>query len=234
MTLAIMQPYFFPYIGYYQLLHAADRFIAYDDVSFIKQGWINRNRILINGAAAFITVPVRDRSSFRAIADVEIDGPEAVWRRKLLKTIENAYRRAPEFARVFPLVQGVLALPVTRIADLALASLSAVLDYLDVRIDIERSSATHAAGDLTGQERVIALCRRAGATEYVNSGGAGRELYAAGDFAASGLRLWFLQPRLREYRQFGAPFVPGLSIIDVLMFNPKAAVRDSLGDYERT
>jgi hypothetical protein len=165
---------------------------------------------------------------------VEIDGPDAAWRRKLVKTIENAYRRAPQFSEVFPLVQGVLTLPVTRIADLALASLSAVLDYLDVKVDIERSSRTHAAGELTGQDRVMAICRQAGATEYVNPGGAGRELYSAADFAAAGLRLWFLQPHLREYRQFGGPFVPGLSIIDVLMFNPKETVRAYLEEYERT
>jgi hypothetical protein len=227
-----MQPYFFPYLGYYQLLHAADRFVAYDDVSFIKQGWINRNRILINGAAAYITVPVHDRSSFRQIRAVEIDGPDAPWRSKLLKTIETAYRRAPQFGQVFPFVLDVVMLPARHIVDLAIESIRVVIDYLELRAPVERSSVRYGDVAGTGAERVLAICRHAGATVYINAGGAGRELYAAPAFSAFGITLRFLQPRLPEYQQFGEPFVPSLSIIDVLMFNSKETVQRYLQDYE--
>ena len=230
--LAIMQPYFFPYLGYYQLLHAADRFVAYDDVSFIKQGWINRNRILINGAAAYMTVPVHDRSSFRQIREVEIEGPDAPWRSKLLKTIETAYRRAPHFDQVFPLIRDVVMLPVRHIVDLAIESLNVVIDYLEVRTPVERSSVRYSDVAGTGAERVIAICRHAGATMYINSGGAGRALYSVPEFSAAGMSLRFLQPRLPEYRQFSEPFVPSLSIVDVLMFNSKETVQRYLQDYE--
>jgi hypothetical protein len=234
MKLAVMQPYLFPYIGYYQLLHAVDRFVAYDDVNFIKQGWINRNRILVNGDASFITVPVRDRSSFRLIRDVEIDGADAPWRSKLLKTIANTYRRAPHFRDVFPLVERVFTTPATHIAAMALDSLTAVMSYLGMSVPIERSSVAYAHVEGKGQDRVIAICRQAGATEYVNPSGAGIELYSTDAFAAAGVQLHFLQPELAEYRQFGAPFVPGLSMIDVLMFNPPPAVCRLLERYQLT
>lgn len=232
MKMAIMQPYLFPYLGYYQLLHAVDRFVAYDDVNFIKQGWINRNRILVNGEAAFITVPVHDRSSHRLIRDVEIDGVEAPWRRKLLKTIDNTYRRAPEFRSVYPIVERVLMAPAAHIAAMALESLTTVMDFLGLRVEIERSSAAYADVVGKGQDRVIAICRRAGATEYINPSGAGVGLYSTGDFERAGLRLHFLQPCLTEYRQFGGPFVAGLSMIDVLMFNTRSAVCQMLARYQ--
>src|SRR5204862_7507391 len=91
-----MQPYLFPYIGYYQLMHACDRFVVADDVTFIKQGWINRNRLLINGSAAYFTVPVRRHPADALIRDVEIDdGQGRPWRGAMLKTIANFYRRGP-------------------------------------------------------------------------------------------------------------------------------------------
>src|SRR5919204_3459231 len=98
-----MQPYLFPYIGYYQMMHACDRFVIADDVTFIKQGWINRNRLLVNGAAAYFTVPVRRHHADALIRDVEIDGrPSTRWRVTLLKTIGNFYRRAPSLAPGYP------------------------------------------------------------------------------------------------------------------------------------
>jgi len=224
-----MQPYFFPYIGYFQLVHAVDRFVVYDDVPFIKQGWVNRNRLLINGAASYITVPVRHASSFVRIRDTQIDADpqNARWSDKTLKTIENAYRRAPEFAQVFPLVESVLRLPTGRIGELALASLKAVAQFLDIRTDWVDSSERYDNADLKGEDRVLAICRAEGATAYLNVPG-GRELYSRERFAAGGIALQFVQPRAIEYRQFGDPFVPWLSIIDVLMFNQPAIVRTFL------
>jgi WbqC-like protein len=109
-----MQPYLFPYIGYYQLLHAVDRFVVADDVAFIKQGWINRNRLLINGSAAYFTVPVRRHAADALIRDVEIDDlHKPRWRVTVLKTIANFYRRAPSFDRVYPLVERVIGGPFT-------------------------------------------------------------------------------------------------------------------------
>ena len=138
--LAIMQPYLFPYIGYFQLIHAVDRFVVYDDVAYIKQGWINRNRILINGKASFFNVPIKNASSFALIRDTLINDHQqhARWAEKLLKTFDNAYRRAPEFARVFPMLEHVFCAQTTRIADLALASVRAAAEFMCFPRVIER------------------------------------------------------------------------------------------------
>ena len=228
-----MQPYLFPYIGYFQLLDAVDRFVVYDDVAFIKQGWINRNRMLVNGSASYFTVPVRHASSFTLIRDTLVDDGAANerWTVKMLRSFGDAYRRAPEFPRVFPMLEAVLTRPVRSIADLAVASLKAVCGFLDIRADWVDTSARYGNAHLTGAARVIDICKVEGATEYVNVPG-GRALYSPEAFEAQGVRLRFIEPRLPEYRQFRHPFVPALSIIDVLMFNSRETVRAYLAAYE--
>ena len=230
-----MQPYLFPYIGYFQLLRAADRFVVYDDVAFIKQGWINRNRLLINGRPSYFTIPVKHASSFTLIKDTMVDaeGQHERWIQKTLKMFDNAYRRAPQFARVFPLVEAVFMKPTGRVAELAVASLKAVAEFLDIRPEWVDSSTKYGNADLKADERVMAICRAEGATEYINATG-GRELYGREHFEARGLRLQFLEPRPIQYRQFGEPFVPSLSIIDVLMFNPVETVNEFLVSCDLT
>jgi hypothetical protein len=230
--LGIMQPYLFPYIGYFQLMHAVDRFVVADDVTFIKQGWINRNRLLVNGAAAYFTVPVRRHHRTTLIRDVEIeDGPGGRWRVTLLKTIANFYRRAPSFECVYPLVERVIGGPFTKIADMARASLREVSDYLGATVSIVESSAAYGNAHLKGQERVIDTCRAEHATDYINAIG-GRALYSPDAFLAHGIRLHFLSTGTIEYQQFNLPFVPSLSVIDVLMFNPREQARELLQRYE--
>ena len=229
-----MQPYVFPYIGYFQLMHAVSRFVVYDDVMFIKQGWISRNRILINGRPAYFVVPVKHASSFVSIRDTLIDdGPQHLqWAERLLKTFDNAYRRAPEFPRVFPLIEAVLKRPATRVAEVALASLKTVAEYLAIRPDWVDSSYGYYS-DLKSEERVLAICKAEGATEYINASGGG-ELYSPERFEREGLRLRFLHPRPIEYKQFNGPFAPWLSIIDVLMFNSRDSVRHYLDQCDLT
>jgi hypothetical protein len=232
--LAIMQPYLFPYIGYFQLIQAVDRFVVYDDVAFIKQGWINRNRMLINGAPCFFTVPVKAASSHRLIRDTFIDDDRQHqrWPERLLKSFDTAYRRAPEFSNVFPLLESVLAGKPARIAELAVASLRAVARFLDIGTPFVESSSVYANAQLRGEDRVLAICADERATEYVNLPG-GRSLYVSERFEAHGITLAFLEPRPIEYRQFDGAFVPWLSIVDVLMFNPVETVRGYLSAYDR-
>jgi len=232
--LAIMQPYLFPYIGYFQLIQAVDRFVVYDDVAFIKQGWINRNRMLINGAPCFFTVPVKNASSYRLICDTVIDDDRqhARWSEKLLKSFDSAYRRAPEFSNVFPLLESVFAGRPARVAELALASLRAVARFLDIRTTFVESSSIYGNTHLKGEERVLAICTDERASEYINLPG-GRSLYAPKRFEAHGITLAFLEPRPLEYRQFDGAFVPWLSIVDVLMFNRVETVRAYLNAYDQ-
>jgi WbqC-like protein len=232
--LAIMQPYVFPYIGYFQLIHSVERFVVYDDVAFIKQGWINRNRILINGQAAFFNVPVKNASSFVPIRNTLIDDGDhnPRWREKLLRTFEIAYRRSPEFNRVFPLIDSVFNHHATHIGEIAVASLKAVMSYLEIKTDWVDSS-VGLASDFRSEDRVVAICKTQGASEYVNPSG-GKELYSRERFERDGLRLRFLDTRPIEYKQFSDPFVPWLSVIDVLMFNSVSVVRSYLERYDLT
>jgi hypothetical protein len=232
--LAIMQPYLFPYVGYYQLMHAVDRFVIADDVTFIKQGWINRNQLLVNGSSSYFTVPVRRYRADTLIKDVEIDdGPGKHWRRSLLRTIENFYRRAPVFDRVYPLVERVIAGPFTRIAEMAKASLRGVHQYLGLSTLIVDSSTLYANAHLKAQDRVIDTCRAEHATDYINLMG-GMALYSRDVFHAHGITLQFLCSDAIEYRQFKAPFVSSLSIIDALMFNTPDEMHQLLTRYRLT
>lgn len=230
MRLAIMQPYFFPYIGYYQLIHAARKHVVYDDVNFIKNGWINRNRILVNGAPHYINVAIRGASSFHAIKGTAID-PSALWREKLLKSIEYNYKRAPCFPAVFPVISDLIRFPSSELSEYLLNSLNGVLRYLKIGTALVESSATYGNGELRAQERIVDICRREGANEYINVIG-GMPLYRKDDFARNGIQLRFMKSMLTPYKQFAEPFVPALSIIDVMMFNPVEAITRMLDRYE--
>jgi WbqC-like protein family len=227
MRVAIMQPYLFPYLGYYQLAAAVDRWVFYDDAMFIKQGYINRNSLLVNGAAYRFSVPVRDQSSFRAINEHHAIPPFD----RVLKTIAQAYAKAPGFPRAFPVVASVLDGRETNIARLAGASLHAVFDYLGIRIQSSWSSEIPGHQHLKGQDRVLAICKSMGASEYINAIG-GLELYDEAAFASLGIRLRFHHMRPASYPQGDSPFVPNLSMIDVLMHNDPDKVINLLGECD--
>lgn len=231
-SLAVMQPYFFPYLGYFHLIAAVDRFVIYDDVAFIKRGWIHRNRILLNGEPYRFSIPLHEASQFTPISEVPLSASEYPrWKEKFLKTLEHAYRQAPFYASTRSLVAEVLDTPGNTIRDLAVASILAVTRLLQLPTSIVESSRVYENAELRAAERLIDICLREGATLYVNSPG-GRELYTADTFRARGIELRFLESRLPEYPQLGNPFVPGLSIIDLLMFNPPEALQDMVRQFQ--
>lgn len=231
MTLAIMQPYFLPYIGYMQLMQAVDTFVLYDDVSFINRGWINRNRLLINGQEFMFTVPLRDASQNKRINEVHLtDDPK--WRGKLLKTIEQGYRKAPNYAAVMPLTEKIVNFATDSIADLVRYSLVELNQFLGLTTRLVPTSSVYNNVDLKAQARILDICRQEGATRYINPIG-GTELYDKPGFAQAGIDLAFIQSKRVEYPQFNRPdFMPWLSIIDVLMFNDVPTTRSMLGAYE--
>ncbi len=233
MKIAVMQPYLFPYLGYFQLIRAVDVFVVYDDVAFIQQGWINRNRLKINGEARYFTVPLSDASSFRSIRDTQVAGAAyASFRRKFLATVDNVYRKAPFFAQTQGLLDQVLTPTCGSIADLARNSIASVCAYLAMTTHLVPSSSAYGNNHLKRTERLVDLCRRENADTYINSIG-GEELYSKSDFALAGIELQFLRSRLIEYPQVdGRPFVANLSIIDVLMNNSPETVREMLSHYE--
>ncbi|MBC7891226.1 MAG: WbqC family protein [Sphingobacteriaceae bacterium] len=230
MTLAIMQPYFMPYIGYFQLLQAVDRFVVYDDVAFINRGWVNRNQILVGGKAHLFTIPLREASQNKKIREIQLD-ESTKWREKLLRTVEQSYKRAPQFEPVHSILSQVLGTPAVTIADLARNGLSAVNTYLGIQTEVIPSSAIYDNEHLKAQERILECCQKAGATRYINPIG-GRELYDKARFAEAGIELFFIQSKRQEYPQKSPEFVPWLSILDVLMWSDVAQTHALLSGYE--
>lgn len=230
MKLAIMQPYFMPYLGYFQLMAKADRFILLDDVNFISRGWINRNRLLIRGEPFLFTLPLNNASQHRRITDLTLC--ETVpWRRKLLRTIDQAYRTAPFHDQIQPVLEQIIATPSDNLAEFIARSLQALQTYLRLDCTFGSTSCEHPDRSLSGQDRIIDICLREQARTYLNLPG-GRLLYQAATFERQHVDLRFLENRLQPYRQFGTAFVPNLSIIDVLMFNGREETRALIDSAE--
>ncbi|MGE0588538.1 MAG: WbqC family protein [Cyclobacteriaceae bacterium] len=229
MRIAVMQPYFFPYIGYFQLIAAVDKFVFYDDVNYINRGWINRNNILINGKATLITLPLKKASQNKKINDIEIAMGST--EEKLLKTISMSYKKAPYFENAFELIQRIFEKPSTTIADFNLNQIKIISKYLNIETELVPSSSVYDNRHLNGPERIIDICCKENADWYVNPIG-GFDLYDRDSFNTRGIRLSFIKPTLVQYNQFNIPFVPWLSIIDILMFNGTKNIKQMLKQYQ--
>lgn len=234
MKIAIMQPYIFPYIGYFQLLNIVDTFIFYDDVAFIKQGWINRNRILLNGKDYLFTIPIEKQSSYALIKNTHISNSlYANWRRKFLLTLEQSYKKAPYFNDVYKLVEDVLNSNSTSISELAQSSILNVIKYLGITKKIQISSEDYfESKGLSKEERLISICKKCNAKEYINPIG-GQNLYKAESFLINNIDLLFIKSNPIEYKQFSNDnFISWLSIIDILMFNSSNEIKKILNQCE--
>ncbi len=231
MKLAIMQPYLFPYIGYFQLINAADIFVFYDDVQYTRRGWINRNNILVNQKKNLFTIPVRKTGRDSLIEDVRTD-QDSSWRTKIVETVRRAYRKAPYFNTVFPMVEATFAAPETRISEIAKRSVRSVNRHLGIQTVIRDSSEIYDNRRLKGRTRILDICLKEKVQEYINPE-AGRSLYDPDLFSDNNVKPIFMQPdRTIEYSQFQHDFVPDLSIMDMLMFNPKERIRTWLECFE--
>ena len=230
MKLAIMQPYFFPYIGYWQLLSAVDRFVIYDDVAFIKGGWVNRNRILINGKPSYITVPLSHASPNKKICDLSLRASPD-WRQKMIKSIENTYKRSPHFSEIFSEIVKQLDYQASNLADFLANHLGAMASLLGINIEIVITSRCYENSDLTGQDRVLDICKTEGARAYVNLQG-GQVLYDSLSFDDANVDLRFIMTRITTYDQRSAGFLPNLSIIDALMEIGVEGVKQRLVEYD--
>lgn len=216
-SLAIMQPYFFPYIGYFQLIAAVDLFIVYDNIKYTKKGWISRNRMLQNGKDVMFSLPLKSGSDFLDVCKRELAADFN--RGKLLNQFKEAYRRAPYFEQTFPLIEQILQYEDTNLFHFLHHSIVKTCKHLGITTEIRISSDIAIDHDLKNQDKVLALCAAVGATTYVNTIG-GVELYSKEMFREKHIDLKFIKSKPFEYAQFGAEFVPWLSIIDVMMFNP--------------
>lgn len=225
MRVAIMQPYFLPYIGYFQLLNLVDAFVIYDNVKYTKKGWINRNRLLQSGTDILMTIPLQHASDHSLIVERFVS--PNFQRAKLLNMVSELYRRAPHFDRVFSMFEYIVHHDDRNLFGFLQHSLAAVCDYLRIKPKVIVSSSVPIDHQLCAQEKVLAICKALGATEYVNPEG-GVSLYSADSFLQQELRLRFLRAKPVPYQQFGNDFVPFLSILDVLMFNSVEVVNQKI------
>jgi len=200
-------------------------------VNFIKQGWINRNRVLQQGKPVYFTMPVKNISSFTKICDTETDSRlYSSWRSKFLKTLQYNYSKAPFYNEAFALVENCLSPEVETVNVFAKRSIRAVVSYLGIDTAIVDTSAGYANTHLAAQQRVIDICKQENAGKYVNVSG-GTALYNANDFLAAGIELDFIKSQPITYQQLGEPFCPGLSIIDAMMFCSREQIRGFLEEY---
>ncbi|HEY1053893.1 MAG TPA: WbqC family protein [Emticicia sp.] len=230
MTIGIMQPYIFPYVGYFQLINAVDKFIIYDDVAYINKGWINRNNILISGKVSMFTLPLISASQNRLIRDIEVDNLEA-WSKKFFKTIEQSYKKAPFYQETLAILTEVFQSNPANIGELCTTSLKATCQYLGINTKFIDSSTIYNNQHLKAQERILDICLQEKADHYINPIG-GMAIYDKQLFADNKILLNFIKSKPVQYKQFNNEFVPWLSMIDLLMFCPVETIHAYLKEFE--
>lgn len=232
MKVAIMQPYFVPYIGYFQMIHAVDVFVVYDNIEYTKKGWINRNRILKNGEPDVISLPLAKGSDYEHVVQRQLaDSFHTKDKQKLHGRILELYRKAPFYNETAALLQGVFASTETNLFAFIHHSLVALCEHIGISTTIRISSTLDIDHQLRGEDKVIAICQAVKATQYINAIG-GIELYSFDRFEREGFQLQFIQSTAKEYLQNCQAFVPWLSIIDVLMFCGKEQTMHQMNDYQ--
>lgn len=230
MKIGILQPYFFPYIGYFQLMNAVDELVVYDKTKYTKKGWFNRNRILVNGKDVYISLPLKGDSDFLDVKDRYLADNWNVERTRMLNRVKCAYIKAPFFDDAFQLFEQAVLFENRNLFDFLFNSLILIKKYLDIETPLVISSTIEFDQSLKAEEKVIGICKARHADQYVNPIG-GFELYSEENFNKEGIGLYFLKTSHVEYAQFGAEFQPSLSILDVMMFNSKEEVKGYLANY---
>jgi len=227
MTIGIMQPYLFPYLGYFQLMQAVDEFVLYDNIEFTKKGWINRNRILVNGTDDFISFPLKKDSDYLHVRERRLADTWPQDSRKMLNRLTGSYKKAPYFNDVYPLLEAALGYDDLNLFQFIFNSLHLLKDYLQIDTRLNTSSTITIDHTLRAENKVIAICKALQANKYINPIG-GVELYNKAIFMQEGIDLHFINMNPFVYKQFENEFVPALSIIDVMMFNSVETIQQHL------
>lgn len=228
--LAIMQPYIFPYIGYFQLINSVDEFVIYDNIQYTKKGWINRNRILVNNTDQLITLPLKKASDYLNVVDRELSESWIIDKKKILNTIKTSYSKAPYFLESYELIQDCLNYTEVNLFEFILNSLIKINKFLNIETKIIVSSTIDIDHSLKSKDKVIALCKERKANTYINAIG-GVELYDKNEFKQHDINLNFIKSNPVQYKQFSDQFIPWLSIIDIMMFNSKEKINEYLNSY---
>ena len=229
MKIGMMQPYFFPYIGYFQLLNMVDKYVVYDTGKFSNNKWGFRNRILINGSPGFFRVKTLKASQNKQFNEIKVsDDIES--KKRMIHALECSYRRAPHFSEVMPMMEKFMLADYDNLFEYNVTAIRMICNYLGIKTEILIFSELDHGRDLKRQYRIFDVCRTLGGDEYINAIG-GMELYDFKEFRENGIELAFLETDEIVYPQFGGEFVPDLSIIDVMMFNSVPEIQDMLSRY---
>jgi len=226
MIIGSNQPYLFPYIGYWQLINLSDIYVISDSMQYIKKGFINRNNILIDGAKHRFTLEAIGVKENTLINEVKVGNN----RKKLLKSIFHAYKKAPYFKDVYPLVETIMLNTESNMAQFVGSSIQKIAKYLDMDTKFIYLSDLQGETALKAEARTIDICKRLDAKHYINAIG-GKELYCKDTFLEEDMKLNFLKTNEVKYKQFDNEFVSHLSILDVLMFNSKSQIQIMLQEY---
>lgn len=214
---AVMQPYLFPYIGYFQLINAVNTYVFYDDVQWIKGGWINRHTILSNDRETYASLPTEKHSTFSKINEVRFsDNTKNIT--DYLNKITNFYRKAPYFSDIYPLIEDIVNYQERNCVGMIARSFKILNQLLNISTECLLASEINYNHNLNAQDKIIDITKKLNGIIYINNIN-GQHLYNREDFAAQNLTLKFLEKEIEPYKQFDNEFVPYLSIIDILMFN---------------
>lgn len=224
----IWQPYFLPYIGYFQLISMVDKFVIYDNIEYTKKGWINRNRFLCNGTDKLFTLSLKKDSDYLNVAEREISNQFD--KKKLLNQLEMSYKKAPYFTTNMPIINEIITYEESNLFRYIFHSVQCICKMLDIDTEIIVSSSVRIDHSLKGQDKVLAFCERLDADTYINSIG-GIALYNRDEFKKRNIDLLFFKCNDIVYSQFNNEFVSNLSIIDVMMFNSTEEIKKMLTQY---
>jgi len=231
MKLAVMQPYLFPYLGYFQLINAVDKMVIYDNIEYTRKGWIHRNRILLDGKDKFFTIPVKKDSDFLNVRERYLADNSEINIRKILAQISNSYRKAPFFKEIYPVLERLFLSGKKNLFDYVFNTISEICTLLDIKTELIISSELNMDHDLKAEQKVLEINRILNSDIYINPIG-GTELYDKENFKNKGVELLFIKSKPIRYVQFGNEFTESLSIIDVLMFNDLNKVKSLLNEFE--
>jgi hypothetical protein len=227
MKVAIMQPYFLPYVGYFQLINLSNHFVFLDDVTYQKKGWIDRNKILLEGLEFNFKVPLKNASQNVLINRTLIDQDKFIyWKDKFLRTIYHAYRKAPQFTKANNLLMNLISKDYLSISDLSIQSTINICEYLNIDVCFN-SSSNFQLFNYKAENKIIKICQLLNSKTYINMID-GKKLYDHFNFQKNGISLNFINPKIYEYKQFSNNFVESLSIIDLIMFNSQHEIKNNL------
>lgn len=230
MKIAVMQPYLFPYLGYYQMASSVDKFVFFDDVNFIKKGYIHRNEILVNGLPNRFSVPLKKVSQNDLIKNVRVSTVYPDWKVKFLKTIELSYSKSKNYKEVLPLLHDVL--DSEYIAEIASQSVIKVLEYLSIETSTFFSSQLNYMKLGSGQEKILSICKLLKATSYTNAIG-GKELYENNAFINAQIELNFIEMKTKEVGELFMGHPSHLSMLHFLFHFDKTTINRALSEFKR-